>query len=244
MTTIKLTIEYDGTNFAGWQRQPHHPTIQQEIENALTQITQRHIPIVGAGRTDSGVHALGQVGSFRSDKDLADPQWTLALNYYLPSEISILSSESVPDTFHARYSAKEKIYEYRVWLHSSRPALQHNRVWHVPQPLDFEAMRQAFPALLGTHDFTSFQGPRSEVTNTICTISDIDLQVDFPMVRLRFQADRFLKQMIRALMGTLVEIGRRQRHPQSLTSILKAKDRRAAGQTAPPQGLYLIQVQY
>ncbi len=156
MTNIKLSIEYDGTAYAGWQRQPNHPTIQAVLEDALFKITQQQISTVGAGRTDSGVHALEQVVSFHSDKSLARDQWAPALNSYLPKDITVLSSEEAPDNFHARFSAKGKIYEYRITCQPSRPALDRHRVWHLPHPLDIEAMRQAVSELLGSHDFTSF----------------------------------------------------------------------------------------
>lgn len=244
MAVIKLTIEYDGTAFAGWQQQPNHPTIQAVLEEALFKITQQHISAVGAGRTDSGVHALGQVVSFQSDKPLAISQWPAALNSYLPKDITVISSEQAPDDFHARFSAKGKIYEYLITTQSSRPALNRHRVWHLSHPLDTNAMRQVMPEFLGTHDFTSFRGPRSQTVNPICTISHLSLSSEHPSLTIRIEGDRFLKQMVRAIVGTLIEVGQHKRNPNTLQEILHAKDRRAAGRTAPPQGLYLVQVLY
>jgi tRNA pseudouridine38-40 synthase len=244
MPTIKLLIEYDGTAYAGWQRQPHQPTIQLALETALTQITQQRIAVIAAGRTDAGVHALGQVASFKSDKPIPVKKWALALNRFLPRDISVLSSEQVPESFHARYSAKEKLYEYRIHRHSSRPALNRNRVWHLPYDLDIQAIRLGMSSLLGVHDFTSFQGPRAGTLDPVCAISQISLSTDLMTLIIRIQANRFLKQMVRAIVGTLTEIGRHKRSPDSIREILQLKDRRTAGETAPPQGLYLVHVLY
>jgi tRNA pseudouridine38-40 synthase len=244
MATIKLTIEYEGTAYAGWQRQPTHPTIQAVLEEALFRITQQHIPVVGAGRTDSGVHALGQVVSFQSDKSLSSAQWAPALNSYLPKDIAVISSVQAPDDFHARFSAKGKTYEYRIIVQSSRPALDRHRVWHFPHPLDTEAMRQAMSHCLGTHDFTSFRGQRSQTINPMCTISQLSLWSKSSFLTIRIVGDRFLKQMVRAIVGTLVEVGQHKRNPNTLAEIFEARDRRSAGRTAPPQGLYLVHVLY
>jgi tRNA pseudouridine38-40 synthase len=244
MATIKLTIEYDGTAYAGWGQQPNQLTIQAVLEEALSKITQQHISGVAAGRTDSGVHALGQIVSFQSDKPLVPAQWAPALNSYLPKDITVISSEKAPDDFHARFSAKGKIYEYRITMQPSRPALNRNRVWHLPHTLDIDAMRQAMQDILGTHDFTSFRGPRSQTVNPMCTISDLSLSFESPSLTISIEGDRFLKQMVRAIIGTLVEVGERKRNPNTLPEIFEARDRRAAGRTAPPQGLYLVQVLY
>ena len=244
MATIKLTIEYEGTAYAGWQRQPNQPTIQAVLEEALFRITQQHISAVGAGRTDSGVHALGQVVSFQSDKSLSVAQWAPALNSYLPKDITVISSERVSDDFHARFSAKGKIYEYRIIVQSSRPALDRHRAWHFPHPLDTDVMRQAMSHFLGTHDFTSFRGQRSQTINPMCTISHLSLWSKSSFLTIRIEGDRFLKQMVRAIVGTLVEVGQHKRDPHTMQDILQAKNRRAAGRTAPPHGLYLVQVLY
>ena len=244
MATVKLTIEYEGTAYAGWQRQPNLTTIQAVLEEALFRISQQRITAIGAGRTDSGVHALGQVVSFQSEKPLASIKWASALNSHLPKDISVISSEQVPDDFHARFSAKGKIYEYRITLQSSRPALDRHRAWHLPYPLDTDAMRQAMAEFLGTHDFTSFRGQRSETKNPICTLLHLSLQVEAPSLTIRIEGDRFLKQMVRAIVGTLVEVGNHKRSPHTMQGILKAKHRQAAGRTAPPHGLYLVKVLY
>ncbi|MEO6201998.1 MAG: tRNA pseudouridine(38-40) synthase TruA [Nitrospirales bacterium] len=244
MTTIKLTIEYDGTAYAGWQRQPNQPTIQAAVETALTRITQQQISIIAAGRTDAGVHARGQVASFQSDKSIPVDKWRLALNSALPHDISVVSSEQVSETFHARYSAKEKLYEYRISRHPARPAIDRNRVWHLPYDLDTQAIRHAMSGFIGRHDFTSFQGPRASTSDPMCVVSQVSLTADLMTLTIQIQANRFLKQMVRTIIGTLTEVGRHKRSPDSVTDILQAKDRRAAGETAPPQGLYLLHVWY
>ncbi|MDH5427766.1 MAG: tRNA pseudouridine(38-40) synthase TruA [Nitrospirota bacterium] len=244
MTTIKLTIEYDGTAYAGWQRQPNHNTIQAVLENALFQITQQPTPVVGAGRTDSGVHALGQVVSFHSDKSLTVTQWAPALNSYLPKDITVLSSEQAPDDFHARFSAKGKVYQYRITTQASPPALDRHRAWHFPHQLDRNAMHQAIPTFLGIHDFTSFRGQRSQTKNPVCTLSHFSLHEESSSFIIHIEGDRFLKHMVRAIVGTLVEVGQHKRSPHTIQDILQAKDRRAAGRTAPPHGLYLVEVRY
>lgn len=244
MATIKLTIEYDGTAYAGWQRQPNQPTIQAAVETALTRITQQQISIIAAGRTDAGVHARGQVASFQSDKSIPVDKWRLALNSALPHDISVVSSEQVPESFHARYSAKEKLYEYRISRHPARPAIDRHRVWHLPYDLDTQAIRHAMAGFIGRHDFTSFQGPRASTSDPMCVVSQVSLTSDLMTLTVQIQANRFLKQMVRAIIGTLTEVGRHKRSPDSITDILQAKDRRAAGETAPPQGLYLLHVLY
>lgn len=244
MATIKLTIEYDGTAYAGWQRQPNQPTIQAAVETALTRITQQQISIIAAGRTDAGVHARGQVASFQSDKSIPVDKWSLALNSALPRDISVVSSEQVPESFHARYSAKEKLYEYRISRHPARPAIDRNRVWHFPYDLDTLAIRDAMGGFIGRHDFTSFQGPHASTSDPMCVVSQVSLTSDLMTLTIQIQANRFLKQMVRAIIGTLTEVGRHKRSPDSISDILQAKDRRAAGETAPPQGLYLLHVLY
>jgi len=244
MTTYKLRVEYDGTAYAGWQRQPGQPTIQAAIEDALARITRHPISAVAAGRTDAGVHATGQVVSFRSEKSLSSFEWTRALNGILPKDIGILHTETVDDAFHARYDAYAKIYEYRILNQTTRPALDRLRVWQIAHPLDVDRMRQASCHLLGQHDCTSFQGSPTDVRNPVCTIQLVHYIQEGPLIRVTIQADRFLKQMVRALLGTLVEIGHHKRTPDDLITVLEARDRRTAGPTAPPQGLYRRHVLY
>lgn len=244
MPTYKVTLEYDGTNYAGWQRQPDQPTIQGAVEAAIRTVAQADIPAIAAGRTDAGVHALGQVVSFRSDKEFSAEEWARALSGLLPADISVRHVERVADDFHARYEAREKLYEYRILLRHERSALERARAWHIHGQLDVDAMREGAHLLTGCHDFSSFQGSPTDTENTICDLRRLELIQRDPLIRIEVLADRFLKQMVRAIVGTLVEVGQHKRAPQAMKDILEAKDRRAAGLTAPPHGLYLVSVIY
>ncbi|MGH7204886.1 MAG: tRNA pseudouridine(38-40) synthase TruA [Nitrospiraceae bacterium] len=244
MATFKLTIEYDGTAYAGWQRQPDQPTVQAAVEAALQRITQTYIPVIGAGRTDAGVHALGQVASFRTDKTLSVEAWVRALNALLPKDISVRSALHVADDFHARYSARGKLYKYRILNQVERSALDRDRAWHIRRQLDLAAMQEATSLFMGRHDFSSFQGSPTDKENPVCDLRRLEIKQEQTLIRIEAQADRFLKQMVRAIVGTLVEVGQGKRSPKSVKEILEAKDRRVAGVTAPAHGLYLVRVDY
>lgn len=244
MPTYKLTIEYDGTGYAGWQRQPNQSTVQLAVEEALFQITQIVTPAVASGRTDSGVHAMGQVVSFQSDKLFTTQEWTHSLNGVLPKDICVHHTEQMNDAFHARYSAKQKTYEYQILNHPIRPVLHRLRMWHIPKPLDLESIKKAAKFLEGRHNFSSFEGSPTDNQNPICHLQKLCIYDESPSIRITFQGDRFLKQMIRSIVGTLVEIGHGKRSSHDMQTILEAQDRRAAGKTAPPHGLYLLHVEY
>jgi tRNA pseudouridine38-40 synthase len=244
MGTIKLILEYDGRGYAGWQRQPNRPTIQETVEAAILGVTQTHVPVIGAGRTDAGVHALGQTASFRIDRDMTPREWTRALNAHLPASVVVRSATLMPDTFHARHSAKGKLYEYRILNRQERPAVARDHCWHIHQPLDDAAMNTAASHLIGTHDFSSFQTQPTENEDLICHLQRLVVSREGDRLRIEAYADRFLKQMVRSLVGTLVEVGLKKRPPDSLTTILTAHNRSAAGKTAPPQGLFLVRVDY
>lgn len=244
MTTFKLVLEYDGTQYAGWQRQPNVPTIQATVEEALAAIAQTKLTLVGAGRTDAGVHALGQVASFRTERGLSQREWLRALNAHLPPDISALSVEAVPDTFHARYSAKGKLYEYHLMNRSERAPLLRARSWMLYKPLDYAAMTEAAATLTGTHDFSSFETAPTDNDNPQCSLQKADLRRHGDLIILSFYADRFLKQMVRAMVGTLVEVGQGKRGAADMRDVLAAQARAAAGRTAPAQGLYLVRVDY
>ncbi len=244
MATYKLTIEYDGTAYAGWQRQAKHLTVQGAIEAALKRITQTRITVIGAGRTDAGAHALGQVAGFRSDKPLTPEEWVRALNGVLPPDICVRSVEPAPDDFHARYGARGKLYEYRILNRPVRSPMDRHRLWHLKGPLRIDAVRKAASFLLGRHDFASFQGSPTDTKNTVCELRRLEIRTEGDLIRIKAEADRFLKQMVRAIVGTLVEVGQGKRAPESVKDILAAKDRRKAGMTAPAHGLYLLRVDY
>lgn len=244
MPVIKLILEYDGTAYAGWQRQPDRPTIQEAVEAAIVGVTQTNTTVIGAGRTDAGVHALGQVASFRIDRDLTSPQWTKALNAHLPKSIVVRSAAPMPNTFHARHSATGKLYEYRILNRPERPAIGRDYCWHIHQPLDDAAMNKAGMALIGSHDFSSFQTQPTDNDDPICHLRRFAVFREGDRLRIEAYADRFLKQMVRSIIGTVVEVGLNKRTPESLRTILKSRDRSVAGKTAPPQGLFLVRVDY
>ena len=244
MTTFKLVLEYDGTQYAGWQRQLNAPTIQAAVEEALAAIAQTRLTIIGAGRTDAGVHAFGQVASFRTDRGLSQREWLRALNAHLPADISALSVEAVPDHFHARYSAKGKLYEYHLMNRPERAPLLRERAWMLYKPLDFAAMTEAAACLTGSHDFSSFETAPTDNENPQCRLQQADLRRQGDLIILSFYADRFLKQMVRSMVGTLVEVGQGKRTAADMRTVLAARARAAAGRTAPAHGLYLVRVDY
>ncbi|NGZ10495.1 MAG: tRNA pseudouridine(38-40) synthase TruA [Nitrospira sp. LK70] len=244
MPIIKLILEYDGTDYAGWQRQPDQPTIQEALETAILGVTQTGVSVMGAGRTDAGVHALGQVASFRIDRDMTPREWTRALNAHLPKSIVVRAAALMPDTFHARHSAQGKLYEYRILNRPERPAIERDYCWHIHQPLDDAAMNKAAMTLIGSHDFSSFQTQPTDNDDPICHLQRFTVFRQGDHLRVEAYADRFLKQMVRSIVGTLAEVGLHKRTPDSLKRILNARDRSTAGKTAPPQGLFLVQVDY
>jgi tRNA pseudouridine38-40 synthase len=244
MPTVKLVLEYDGSRYAGWQRQPDQPTIQEAVESALFQLTQEAVSVIGAGRTDSGVHALGQVASFRIKRHWTAREWLRGLNARLPEDIAVRSAAIVSDDFHARYAARGKLYEYRILHRGERPAIDRAYLWYIHKPLHEAAMQQAASHLVGAHDFSSFEGTLTDNEDPVCDLRQLSLEKQGDIITIHAYADRFLKHMVRAIVGTLVEVGHGKRTPESLATILAAKDRTAAGRTAPPHGLFLLRVDY
>jgi tRNA pseudouridine38-40 synthase len=244
MATVKLILEYDGTAYAGWQKQPDQPTIQEALETAVQCLTQIEVSIVGAGRTDAGVHALGQVASFRIDRDWTPREWMKGMNARLPKDIAVQSAEIMPDNFHARYAAIGKLYEYRILNRQARPAIDRYYVWHVHKPLNVEAMQQAAAALTGPHDFTSFEGSLTDNEDPVCRLQRLSIHRNGDYLHIQAYADRFLKHMVRAMVGTLVEVGQLQRSAEEIPAMLAARDRTKAGRTAPSHGLFLLRVDY
>jgi len=247
MRTLKLTLQYDGTGYVGWQRQPSGTSIQQLVEDALAPIEHGAVTVHGAGRTDAGVHALGQVASVPVSSALEGPTLVRALNAVLPPEVRILTVEEMPDAFHARFDARSKTYEYRIVNAPLVSAFLHRYVWHVPQPLDAEAMRTAAGALVGRHDFAGFQGAGTPVASTERTLLALEIEdgggFDLPLV-IRVTGDGFLRHMVRNIVGTLVEVGVGRWDPWRPLAVLDSRDRSQAGRTAPPHGLFLMHVGY
>lgn len=244
MPTVKLTLEYDGTGYAGWQRQPDRPTLQEAVERAVEGVTQTKVSVIGAGRTDAGVHALGQVASFRIDRDMAPSDWSNALNAHLPEAIVVRATEIMPDSFNARRDATGKLYRYRILNRSERPTIDRHYCWHLYRPLDDARMNQAALCLIGRHDCSSFETQPTANEDPMCRIERLAIIRHGDLIEIEVYADRFLKQMVRSLVGTLVDIGLGKRDAGSMPDILAARDRSAAGKTAPARGLFLVRVDY
>jgi len=246
---IKLTIEYDGTAFNGWQVQPNNQrTVQGIIEKAVQKIFNKKIRVIGSGRTDSGVHALGQVANFKVKSDLPLIKIRGALNANLPVDVVILKVEEVPLDFHARYSVKAKTYRYTVLYRKTRCARQRHFCLLYPYPLNLSHMRQEAKILVGRHDFKSFQAvdaakpKRGE--NTVRTIKRLEIKKKGDYIYIDIEANGFLYKMVRNIVGTLLEIGTRKLPKGSMKNILSKKDRTAAGPTAKSHGLALVEVKY
>lgn len=247
MRTVKLTVQYDGTDYVGWQRQDNGTSIQGLLEAALEPIEGAPVVVNGAGRTDAGVHALAQVGSVTLTSSLECGTLVRALNAVLPDDIRVIAAEEMPPGFHARFSATGKIYEYRIVNAPLVSPFLHKYVWHVVPPLDLDAMREAAGALVGRHDFAAFQGAGSTVATTERTVRRIEWQdgggYDLPLI-MRIEGEGFLRHMVRNIAGTLVEVGLGRWPAGCLPGILESRDRTIAGPTAPASGLVLVRVLY
>jgi tRNA pseudouridine38-40 synthase len=241
---VKVIVEYDGSHYSGWQRQINSDTtVQQTIERCLCKLTGKSITIHGAGRTDAGVHAVGQVFHFDEDSIPAD-KYASALNSKLPHDIRAISSEAVFDDFHSRFDAKGKKYRYRI-LNQKRPiVLQRNYAWRVYQDLDIDKMRMAAADLLGEHDFSSFMAARSFVHTSVREIYSIDIEKNREEIIIDVYGNGFLRSMVRIIAGTLVEMGHGQKDYRDMKKIIADKNRLSAGITAPASGLYLMEVEY
>ncbi|SDK38761.1 tRNA pseudouridine38-40 synthase [Maridesulfovibrio ferrireducens] len=246
MKRIKITIAYDGTKFCGWQIQPGVRTVQNELEKAISRITGAPVRVYGSGRTDSGVHALGQVVHFTLPESRAEVPWQRALNAIMPDDVTVLDVAYVDESFHAQFSSIRKTYVYTLWLENKFLfPCRRNYVWGCG-PLDIDALDTAMKYFLGEHDFASFQNVGTPVKNTIRTILEF---VRLPgenehEIKLQVCGTGFLKQMVRNMVGCLVDIGRGKAEPGFVRSVLEAKDRTLAPATAPPQGLCLSHVYY
>lgn len=242
---IRLEIEYDGTAYCGWQWQKNGLSIQQVMEEAIGRMTGESVRISGSGRTDSGVHALCQVANFYTDSSLPERSLLLGLNSVLPPDIVVRSLKEVDHDFHARFSVKSKVYEYRICNRPVRPVRERLYTWFIWRPLDPEKMREALTAFHGRHDFTSFCSTHTDSEDHVRTIlaAEVDKTAD-GMVTVTIEADGFLRYMVRTIVGTLAYAGLGKCTQADVAAILESRDRRNAKLTAPPQGLFLKQVNY
>ncbi|HET7421540.1 MAG TPA: tRNA pseudouridine(38-40) synthase TruA [Candidatus Dormibacteraeota bacterium] len=237
-------LEYDGSNFAGWQQQVKGRTVEAELKRALREITGQAITVYGAGRTDSGAHAEGQVANFRTDGRISPQRLVAALNARLPEDVAVLSAEEVPDDFHARYSARWRRYRYRFLDRTARPALERDRCWHVRGRLDADAMSKAAKALVGRHDWTSFCSASEPPETRTREMRSATVRRHGNFVELELVAEGFLRGLARGIAGALAEVGLGRRPPDWVGRVLRARDRRQAARTAPAGGLTLMEVIY
>ena len=243
---IKILIEYDGTGYHGWQRQKNALSIQEVLEDAISSITRETIKIIGAGRTDAKVHAIGQVANFRSNTKIPIEKLPYAINSRLPNDIAVKDAKIVPEDFHAQFSAKSKIYIYRIYNAPFPSPLLRNYTYFFPLALNISAILKALPFFIGTHDFAAFMASGSDVKSTVRKIERLEIhkRQNMDLLEFKIQANGFLYNMVRIIVGTLVEVGLGKIEPEEIKSIIKSKRRENAGRTLPPQGLCLREVIY
>jgi len=246
MRNIKLILEYDGSDYHGWQSQAGsgHKTIQDTLEQTITSLTNGKSTVYSSGRTDAGVHALGHAANFSVQSRMPPEAWAPALNHLLPHDIRVLSSEEVPEDFHARFSAQGKLYTYRILNRSEPTALFRKYVWHVNAHLNVRNMELAVSGLVGKHDFSAFRGSGCSARNPVRTLRSALIRTTGEFIEIDLEADAFLQYMVRNIVGTLVEVGLGRFTPEDVKRMLMSCDRTTAGRTAPPQGLYLVKVFY
>lgn len=241
---IKLTIEYDGTEYCGWQAQPNGTSIQQTVEAALEKILGAKIRLNGSGRTDAGVHALGQVANFVYDGEVDLWRLQRGLNAVTPRDIAIRRVEAAADRFDARRDARLRFYRYRIWSDRWPSAIERRYSWHIHEPLDLAAMERAIIRLEGEHDFAAFQAAGCEAAHSVRRVYRNSIRRERELLYYDIEANAFLRHMVRNIVGTLVEVGRGERTADSFAELIDAKDRTLAGPTAPPAGLFLMEVRY
>lgn len=241
----KLVIEYDGRPYVGWQRQDNGPSVQGAVEEAIRRFCGRSVTLFAAGRTDAGVHAFGQVAHFDADRDLDARAVRDAVNHHLrPQPIAVLSAEAVGEDFHARLSARQRGYVYRILNRRAPAALDQGRAWQVGKPLDAEAMHEAAQVLVGRHDFTSFRASLCQANSPLRTLDRLDVTRSGEEVRIVARARSFLHHQVRNMVGTLALVGEGKWGADDVRRALEARDRSAAGPTCPPDGLYFTDVVY
>ncbi|HZR27042.1 MAG TPA: tRNA pseudouridine(38-40) synthase TruA [Vicinamibacterales bacterium] len=244
MPTFKITVAYDGADFCGWQRQPSGLSIQGLLEDALRDLDQRNVTVIGAGRTDAGVHALAQVAAFTLEREIAPDALVRAMNVRLPDTVRVGGAEAVPPTFHPQFDSRSKQYRYRIWNDDVMSPFERRYAWHVLGELDVDAMQRAAKLLEGEHDFAAFQATDSDTKTTVRTIFSSEIcklksEISYDVV-----GSGFLRHMVRNITGSLVDVGRRRFPVEWLSDVLASRDRTKAGRAAPPHGLFLVRVNY
>lgn len=242
MRNVKLLIEYDGTDFLGWQWQPNGRTVEGVLKSSLQSLLQTQPKMYGSGRTDSGVHALAQVANFKTTSTLSIRQVRDGLNYYLPSDIRILSAEDVADDFHARHSAKGRLYRYVISKYQR--AIGRQYAWFYKPELDVDSMNRAAEFLLGRHSFKAFARENPNERHYLCNVEQAGWRTKSDQLIFEIKANRFLHNMVRIIVGTLLEIGRRKKSPEVVSEMLLNEDKASAGTVVPPHGLFLVRVEF
>lgn len=244
LKNVMLVIEYDGTNYAGWQRQINAITVQETLEKAIYKVTGESVNLIGCSRTDTGVHAKAYVANFRTNSSIPADRIKYAINNRLPSDIVILKSKEVPLEFHARYGSKGKRYIYTINNRRDNVAINRNYIYHYRYELDIDLMQKGSEYFLGTHDFSAFRNKGSQVTKTVKTIYEMNVDRQGEQIIISVNGDGFLYNMVRIMVGTLIDVGRNRVKPCKIKSILNSKDRKYASKTAPASGLCLEKVFY
>jgi tRNA pseudouridine38-40 synthase len=244
LRTLRLLVEYDGTDFAGWQQQPAQRTVQGCLIAAFEKMAARDVAITGAGRTDAGVHAGGQVASVRLASTIPTPGLLRGLNSNLPDDVTVLEVEDAPESFDARRAARGKVYRYLIWNHAVRSSRLRRTTWHHRPPLDTHAMREAAAALVGEHDFRAFRAADCERRTTVRVLRRVDVTREGALVTVEVEGTAFLKNMVRIIVGTLAAVGTGDIPAAAIPALLAGGDRKAAGKTAPACGLTLLRVIY
>lgn len=245
MRNIKLTIEYDGKEFNGWQKQPNKLNIQGTIEKVISDITKEEIELIGSGRTDAGVHALGQVANFKTNSNIPIDKFAIAINSRLKKSIVIKKAEEVPDRFHSRYNCKQKTYRYVINNSETGSAIYRNLEYNIKMPLDVNKMQEAANYFVGEHDFAGFKASGTSSKSSVRTIYSAKvIDAGNEKIYIELTGNGFLYNMVRIISGTLVDVGCGKIKPEEIKNIIESKNRNLAGKTLPPQGLYLVNVEY
>ena len=244
MRNIKLTIEYDGKPYNGWQKQPNKPNIQGEIERAIYNITKEEVDLIGSGRTDAGVHALGQVANFKTNSNILIEKLALAINSQLKNTIIIKKAEEVDERFHSRYNAKHKTYRYIINNSPCGTAIYRNLEYCFPIKLDVAKMQEAAKYFEGEHDFKAFKSSGTSAKNSVRTIYNASVKQEGEKIIIELTGNGFLYNMVRIISGTLLDVGLQKIKPEEIKNIIEEKDRQKAGKTLPAHGLYLVEVKY
>lgn len=244
MRNIKLTLEYDGTNYLGWQKQKVGITIQGTLEEAIKVLTKEEVEVTGSSRTDAGVHAKGFVANFKTNSKIPSEKFREAINHKLPEDIVILKSEEVEEEFHARYNAMGKTYSYSILNRDAPSAIDRNYLYHVKRKLDVESMKEACQYFIGTHDFSAFKTSGSSVKTTVRTIKELYIEDNDDIIKIYVTGDGFLYNMVRIIVGTLIMVGSNKIKPLEVKNIIASKEREKAGICVPSSGLVLEKVHY